>query len=397
MLACSGSHPAVDDGGGDGSTDASDGMVVDDGDVGVPPPICGDGCEIEQVVAGLAYTCVRFDDGRVACWGNLDPLDTLGLDVTSPVEVEGLPAVSELLGGYTHTCGMDTASELWCWGDATEQLFGTPTATPRDDWLSWRVIDVRAGGAHTCAVLLDGSVECWGTMNEGQLGDGTMEPHEEPAPVVGIDEVVELAAGAAFTCGRVDTGRLACWGDNGYGQIGDGTGGESLTDADRTEPQFMLSEVTHVTAGLRFACAQHNSGAVLCWGEDITGRAELLHGRRYLASPEPMDLPSGVAIADVQAAVGGLHACALAANGRVMCWGNNRQGQIGFGSSSTLAQAPVEAGEIDDATGIATGYGHTCAIRSRREVWCWGLNDNGQLGDGTRENRNLPVRVVGLD
>ena len=90
------------------------------------------------------------------------------------------------------------------------------------------------------------------------------------------------------------------------------------------------------------------------------------------------------------------HNCVAKADGTVACWGHNSDGQMGIGSSNNQQWTPVVVRGLNDATDIATGSFHTCAVKADSSVACWGNNRNGQLGDGTTTNRNLPVAVSGL-
>ncbi|MGQ0799719.1 MAG: RCC1 domain-containing protein [Pseudomarimonas sp.] len=100
-----------------------------------------------------------------------------------------------------------------------------------------------------------------------------------------------------------------------------------------------------------------------------------------------------------QIAVGGLHTCALDQQGRVSCWGSNIAGQLGLGdnASDSARLTPVPLPDLLGVRTLSTGYFHSCAITAERGVVCWGLNDNGQLGDGSDVYaRGTPVATLGL-
>ena len=399
--ACSGSHGETDAGAADTGT-VPDGGELDAGPPpdGGPEPLCRPpaDCRVEAVVAGTAHTCVRLPDGRVGCWGGnrYFQLAQEGVEASVwPLEVSGLPEVTRLIRGYLFTCGLAADGELWCWGDGTELMFDE-TGGPSSGWVSRLsdITDLAAGGAHVCALQSTGRVSCWGFRGgDGQLGIGTRDVHLEPQLVEGIDDVVELASGYSHTCARTGSEQLYCWGRNREGQIGDGTGGEPEPTADALSPVLVLDGVRRVVTGGNFTCALRGAGEVLCWGSNMSAQIGTGSFARTVPSPEPVALPAGIDIADIVA--GAAHTCALATSGRVLCWGANDGGALGYGSMG-FTRLPVEVGGIDDATAIALGYEHTCAIRGDGELWCWGLNDEGQVGDGTTVDRGLPVRVVGL-
>ncbi len=397
-LACSESHEADDGGPSDGGAVADTGASLDawmPRDAG-PPLLChpaGD-CGVRDVVAGMAHTCVLLSNGTVGCWGSNEylQLGREGLDGSvRPLELSMPSELTRLMRGYTYSCGADAAGTIWCWGDGTEPLLER-SAEPSSDWIPGvaDVVHVVSGGSHTCALQSTGHVYCWGfRAGDGQLGIGTREVHREPVQVAGLEDVVEIAVGNAHNCARTAAGKLFCWGDNGDGQIGDGTGGEPEPTADALSPVHVLDGVRRVVAGGTFTCALRSEGEVLCWGRGAIGSGTF---ERVSPSPEAVALPAGTAVADIFApGASGMRACALLETGRVMCWG---RGWLGYGGGD--ARLPVEVGGIDDATAVALGYAHSCVIRRGGDLWCWGKNDDGQVGDGTTETRELPVPVVGL-
>jgi lysozyme len=197
-------------------------------------------------------------------------------------------------------------------------------------------------------LLEGGRVACWGDGSEGQLGDGTARDAARPVLVQGLfGPATALVAGAYHTCALLADGSVACWGENRFGQVGDGT------------------------------------------------RAQR---------------PAAVAVAGLPAkaralAAGASFNCALLDDGSVACWGSNEMGELGVG---TFAAPPV-SGETPPppppprrveklpgkATAIAAAGNHACSLLESGAVWCWGANEYGQLGDGTLEERDLPVEWQG--
>jgi alpha-tubulin suppressor-like RCC1 family protein len=113
-------------------------------------------------------------------------------------------------------------------------------------------------------------------------------------------------------------------------------------------------------------------------------------------------VPVTADVVDVVAVtVGGSHSCALRSDGQVFCWGRNADGQVG--DNTTVDRSvpvkvldPSGGGFLDDAVAISAGGSHTCAVRGTGEVLCWGDNSSFQLGDGTDADRHVPVVVVGI-
>ncbi|MFL5620021.1 MAG: protein kinase domain-containing protein [Gemmatimonadaceae bacterium] len=123
-----------------------------------------------------------------------------------------------------------------------------------------------------------------------------------------------------------------------------------------------------------------------------------------VSAPAPAPTPKVPASMSVAAAIGpppsrsrvsvvagGLHTCLVAADGRAFCWGGNDQGQLGVAGGNRLS-APSAVGADLRFTAIAPGLAHSCAIARGGALWCWGENDHGQLGDRTQTSRGTPVR-----
>ena len=147
-----------------------------------------------------------------------------------------------------------------------------------------------------------------------------------------------------------------------------------------------------IAAGGEHMCAVTEDGDVLCWGSNYDGQ---------LGNTTALDrnAPVHVAGLDGQAsavAAGLQHTCALTAAGGVKCWGHNEYGQLGNGTTE-ISRTPVDvAGLQSNVQAIALGMYHTCALTESGGVKCWGSNHVGQLGDGTTEDRLEPVEVTGL-
>lgn len=242
-----------------------------------------------------------------------------------------------------------------------------------------KVIAISAGDWHTCALLNTGTVTCWGTNATGQLGDGTK--NDGPTPVVVQNmggKAKAIATGSIHSCALLQDGTVRCWGANQYGQLGYNTNGQ-----DSTQPGSVLLQ----TAAIAISAGPNNTCAILvdhtawCWGAN--GRYQLGNG----STTDPTSSsPVQVSIDEPATAIsiGGEHACALFANGKMKCWGDNTHGQLGNGSISAVKQStPVAvAGLTASVTAISAGYFHTCALLTTKRVMCWGKNLGDALGYG---------------
>jgi alpha-tubulin suppressor-like RCC1 family protein len=92
-------------------------------------------------------------------------------------------------------------------------------------------------------------------------------------------------------------------------------------------------------------------------------------------------------------ALGGVHGCALARDGRTLCWGRNLYGQVGDGTTTDRSRPVAVTGDRRWSAVYANG-GHSCGTSAGGDSYCWGYNLDGQLGDGTRTNRARPAAVA---
>ena len=241
---------------------------------------------------------------------------------------------------------------------------------------------------HTCAVKADGSVRCWGANGNGQLGDVTFTNRTTPVPVPGIKDATAVAAGDVHTCAQLATATVICWGANADGQLGDGT------VAQRSKASLSVSGLSNVVAigsGAAHSCAVLGNGTVSCWGRNTSGQLGNGTTKGQLKAGAVSNLTNAIAVAG-----GGAHTCALLADGSVKCWGDNAAGQLGLGTTAPQLSPGAAVALAGPAVAIAAGGSHTCALLSDGTAQCWGLNDAGQLGDGTLEQRTVPTPVSGL-
>ena len=160
------------------------------------------------------------------------------------------------------------------------------------------------------------------------------------------------------------------------------------------------SGVAAITAaglgGADHTCALTSAGAVRCWGFNSVGQLGDGTTITRLTPVAVLGLSSGVAA--ITAAGSGIFgtACALTGAGGAQCWGNNRFGNLGDGTTTTRLTPVDVLGASSGLVGISAGLSHVCAVTSAGGVRCWGENVSGQLGDGTTQNRLTPVAVLGF-
>jgi alpha-tubulin suppressor-like RCC1 family protein len=367
------------------------------GGYNLPKDVIGLSSGPSAITAGYSHTCALTASGGVKCWGR-NSYGQLGDDTTTaraiPVEVSGLASgVSAITAGYRHTCALTTSGGVKCWGANSDGQLGDGTNTDRHtpvdvSGLPGEVSAIAAGGYHTCVLMASGGVRCWGANSDGQLGNGSYVDSDTPVSVWIGDDVSAIAAGGSHTCALMDSGGVMCWGDNEFGQLGDGTN-TSQNEPDDVED--LSSGVSAIAAGYSHTCALADTGEVKCWGRNRDGQ---LGDGTTIDQNTPVDvlgLPGEMSAV----AAGGSHTCALTQASGIMCWGDNLAGQLGDGTFNG-STTPVEVSGLSSGVGaVAAGGSHTCALATSGGVKCWGYNGFGQIGNGIA--MILPHWVVGFD
>jgi alpha-tubulin suppressor-like RCC1 family protein len=241
---------------------------------------------------------------------------------------------------------------------------------------------IAGGTSHTCAVDLAGDVWCWGANNVGQLGNGGVAASARPVQVPGVRGVVALTAGGDHTCVLQQDGTVLCWGAGQLGQLGHGRLTDSLVPA---AVQRLPGPAIAVAAGRTHTCALIDDGSVRCWGSNASGQlGRPATGADGIANTFIPLLVPGVPVGNVALGAGWDHTCAARAVGAPRCWGANAQGQAGNGTTDAVSTAGLVQGVLGSASvlALAGGATHTCALTDDGDLFCWGSNGSGELGDG---------------
>jgi alpha-tubulin suppressor-like RCC1 family protein len=364
-----------------------------------------------MIATGSRHTCGLRLDGTVVCWGTGEDFATgsvpNGADRSTPQPIPELAGVIVLDAGSSHTCALLGNGNVLCWGQNLDSQLGNGTQTGAEA-VPVRVsgvndaVGVTAGTENSCAVLADGTATCWGENRDGQLADGTTIDRRVPVPVDGLRNAVAISAGQDHTCALRSDGTVRCWGANDQGQLGDGT------TEQRVGPVAVegIEDAVAMSVGGSHACALTGEGVVFCWGSNHFGQV----GSGQVSESDPIEEAplrvEGVAGA-VALSAGDGHTCAILDDGRVVCWGYDNAGQLGFGGEFPVDDAdrahpsPLEVVGLRNATAIsASPYAHTCALLTDGTAMCWGINDYGELGDGGEVGQTesrVPVAVVEFD
>ncbi len=200
-------------------------------------------------------------------------------------------------------------------------------------------------------------------------------------------DVVAVASDSFHTLVLHSDGTVSGWGNNRSGELGDGT------TVDRTIPTTVqgLKGVTAIAVGSSFSLAQRNDGSVWEWGKELGFDHSDAAAARQLVVPILVGGLSGVKSISAK----WRYAMVLREDGSVWAWGGNEHGQLGDGTTDDR-RVPVRVRGLSSVAAVAAEGYSSLALRNG-VVWAWGDNKSGQLGDGTLTSRQVPVRVSALD
>jgi cysteine-rich repeat protein len=442
---------------GDGVIQANDGEACDDGNqngeqaacmLDCQPAECGDGfvwqggegcddgnladldgcdsdCEFTPILAlavGNSSACVLLTTG-VRCWGS-NAAGQLGIGNTTsigdnmgempPADIDVGGEVVQLDSRSNYSCVV-TTDDVRCWGSNSNGQLGYGNLMNRGDQpnemptppisINGTAAIIATGGGHTCVVLDDGVTRCWGANNDGQLGYGNTTqigdgPGEMPASAVNVGGVpIQISLGGGYSCAVVENGNVHCWGGNPLGSLGQGnTADRGDNPGEMPPPATNLGAADAIdisASNSGHTCAVFDDGTLRCWGNNTNG--ELGYGHTNRIGDQGGEMPPatvnvGGNVIDVE--VGDFHTCALLDTGKVRCWGVNNLGQLGYGHTNAIGDNPNEMPPPDVDLGgddvvmlkKGTSSRSTCVVTDTMQVRCWGSGTGGALGNGSTQH-----------
>lgn len=297
-----------------------------------------------------------------------------------------------IAAGFLHSFAVCDDSTAMAWGNNILGQLGNGTYNDSNIPVPVNsltgVTDIVASLAwHVLALKNDSIVWAWGANSKGQLGNGNIIGSNIPVAVSSLSGITAIAAGGEHSLALKNDSTVWAWGYNFYGQLGNGTNTNSNV------PVYLssLTSVTVIAGGAYHSLALKNDSTVWTWGWNNFG--QLGNGSYVDSSNIPVAVNSLTGI--IAIAGGDYHSLALKSNGTVWAWGLNGNGELGNGNY-TDSNVPVQVSSLLGITAIATGGEHSLALKNDGTVWAWGGNGEGQLGNGTSTMSNVPVQVNSL-
>ncbi len=391
-----------------------------------------------RTVSGTNRTCAILSN-NVWCWGK-NNMGQLGDGTTSdsniPVKVRSIGdmkygKIIDIFTAQHHSCvltQLGSNKKVYCWGsNENGQLgngssgVGNYSSVPVEvgGTLAGKDVTSIGGTGDVSCAIVSGKIYCWGRNNMGQLGFGNPGNPGFRATPVQINSgghnrlpsnyfATKLATGGSRSqtmCTITTEKRAYCWGLARFGQMGIGPiSGNHYSYATRVKDLENVTDISQdgYTWASDHAYVSHTcaiaSGRVYCWGGAGRGQSGPLGHGAFGAHFQPVQV-NGLPGVPLRIEVGIAHSCALVndhGNKNVYCWGDNKLGQLGTNSNTPqFSNSPktVHVGigglpPTESVVDIAAGANRGCAIMTNKRSYCWGLNENGQIGDGTSGSEN---------
>lgn len=359
---------------------------------------------VRAIGAGDGHTSSVRNDGTVWNWG-LGSQGQLGdgtsgtaLDVVraiAPLQVPGIDGVESVEDSHNFVIALKSNGTVWGWGNNFNAQLGdgtsfSPRTRPVQTAGLTNVKGIAAGEVFGAAVKTDGTVWIWGAP----VLTGGFDLIMKPIQLSGIANVTAIAAGDRHLLMLKTDKTVWAIGTNSSGELGNG----NATTRSTTPVQVAgLSNVARIAAGEQFSVALKEDGTIWAWGINVNGQLGPGGGNMdFSAHPNPVQvtgLPGGMA----NITAGQAFCLALAGDGTIWSWGNNTSRQLGHGAGSSQTPTPAQIPNFGNVVAIAAGLHHSVGLKSDGSVWSWGLNLDGEFGDGnTNTVSAIPVKASGL-
>lgn len=363
----------------------------------------------ENYVFAAAAINVFDPVNRISTVATVDNLPDLATTVVSTgtmiyVDNLGVPVIAN------NNCwiGLDgrpllgSVNRAWTWGQNTFCQLGDGSTTNRSSPVTtsgggntW--CQISAGSCHTAAVRNSGQLWTWGSNCCGRTGRGVATGNIAPGAIcitgtaVAAADWVVVSAGVQHTAAIKQNGTAWAWGNNSLGQLGD------TTVTLRSTPVATVATVginwCQISAGGYHTAAVKTDGTAWAWGWNQAGQ---LGNMTVGTALQPIAL-SGGGNTWCQISAGERHTAAVKTDGTTWTWGLNNCGQLGDGTFINRSSPGTLSGGGTTWCQISAGSLHTASVTSAGTAWTWGLNNCGQLGDGTVITRSSPVQVSGTN
>jgi alpha-tubulin suppressor-like RCC1 family protein len=256
-------------------------------------------------------------------------------------------------------------------------------------WTTWTRRLVTSASS-SCALTLGGALYCWGDNSRWHLTLTAATMPSSASPFLSsLTGLTALSKSDGLHICALSGQQSICWGSAFFGQLGHSAGvNPALPDLVGGGIQWASTSASRLSS-----CGVSTTGEAYCWGTNSAGEVGNPTVELRQNSPLPVPVDGGLTFREVVA--GWLHACGITTTGATWCWGDNRQGQLGIGTTETERRSPAPVAGGHQFVQLTLGSVNTCGITADNVALCWGANSTGQLGDGTTVGRAVPTPVAG--
>ena len=323
---------------GDGTTNNS----------GTPIQIM-EGTKFKEVSAGTYCSLAIDEDGNLYAWGRYywDSFGGESIVKNTPTLIQEDTKFIKVSNGVSTSqpvcIAIDEEGNLWGWGENTLGTLGTGTkessSVPVRIKEGTKFKKISVGGGHSLAIDIDNNLWSWGFNNVGQLGNNSSATAYEPIQIMQGTKIKEIIADGQFSLAIDETGTLWSWGNNFRGALGNGT----------TTSGYEVNGIPNkVQTDRKF--------------KKISG--------------------------------GSANSFGIDTENNLWAWGFTSSGRLGIGETdNTEVTLPTIVKEGTKFKEISGGSSHTLAIDEEGNLWSWGSNGNGELGNGTTNSSNVPIKI----
>ena len=390
-----------------------------------------------QIKGANDFNFALDSDGNIWSWGynSSGQLGNgqSGTNVLIPTQVTNGTRYSQISGGSSHGLAIDSEGNIWSWGRGSYGELGNGQSsgnvsvpTQITNGIKYTQISVAAEIAlsHNMALDSEGNIWTWGYNSQGELGNGQTGSSNSvsiPTKVTSGTIYTQISAGGDSSLALDNEGNIFGCGDNERGQLTFeqtamswvqinvklsklGSNGVALDDEGNIWSWKINGDgtkqiPTQITNGTQYIQVQGGSlaldsdGNIWTWGNN--GNGQLGNGQSGGNVSSPIQITTGTKY--IQIAGGSSHCIALDESGNIWTWGYNNQGQLGNGEKGTNVLVPTKVTSGTKYVQIATGSLHSLALDEEGNIWTWGINSDGQLGNGESGYSNnvlIPTQVT---
>nr|XP_014343905.1 PREDICTED: E3 ubiquitin-protein ligase HERC2 [Latimeria chalumnae] len=355
------------------------------------------------------WTLSAGGSGTIYGWGHnhrgqLGGIEGAKVKVPTPCEALAALRPVQLIGGEQTLFAVTADGKLYATGYGAGGRLGiggtesvsTPTLLESIQHVFIKKVAVNSGGKHCLALSSEGEVYSWGEAEDGKLGHGNRSPCDRPRVIESLRgiEVVDIAAGGAHSACITAAGELYTWGKGRYGRLGHGDSEDQLKPKLVEALQgYRVIDVACGSGDAQTLCLTDDD-TVWSWGDGDYGKLGR-GGSDGCKVPMKIDSLTGLGVTKVEC--GSQFSVALTKSGAVYTWGKGDYHRLGHGSDDHVRRPrQVQGLQGKKVIAIATGSLHCVCCTEDGEVYTWGDNDEGQLGDGTTNAIQRPRLVAAL-